>query len=151
LRDYREPGFQRGGLLDETGLEALAEERRRRFQIRAPGLGEATGRLSGGNIQRVILARELGRSCDLLVAHNPTSGLDIAGIEFVLDKIRAAAREGAAVVLISDDIDEILDLADRVLVLARGHCGLLKRTDNWDRAAMGRLMLGGSANAVVSH
>jgi ABC-type uncharacterized transport system ATPase subunit len=150
LRDYREPGFQRGVLLDDTGLEALAEERRQRFQIRAPGLDEPTGRLSGGNIQRVILARELGRPCDLLIAHNPTSGLDIAGIEFVLDAIRAAARDGAAVVLISDDVDEVLELADRVLVLARGRCGLLKRSENWNRAAVGRLMLGASANAVAA-
>lgn len=141
LRDYRRPEFRPGGLVDREELRRLAASRRSRFQIDAPDLDAPTGELSGGNVQRVILARELSQEFDLLVAHNPTAGLDIAGASFVRQVVCEAASRGAAVILISDDLDEILGMTDRVVILGRGRSEGVHQTSEIDRSLFGRLML----------
>jgi simple sugar transport system ATP-binding protein len=141
LRDYRRPEFIVGGFLAKRRLARLAAARRDRFQIEAADLDVPTAQLSGGNMQRVVLARELSQEFDLLIAHNPTAGLDIVGTGFVRKVIRDAASRGAAVILISDDLDEIVELTDRVVVLGRGCSQGVHQTAEIDRLTVSGMML----------
>jgi simple sugar transport system ATP-binding protein len=108
------------GLIDWGVARQRAVEAIDRFSIRANGPGTAAGDLSGGNIQRVILARAFAREPRLLILHNPTRGLDIGSTRFVYDQIRSAATAGCAVLLISEDLDEVVALSDRVIALYQG-------------------------------
>lgn len=112
-----------------------------RFDIRTPSVHVRAGQLSGGNQQKVVVARELAEPADLVIAVNPTRGLDLAATRFVLDRLIAARDQGACVLLVHSDLDELLTIADRVLVM---HAGRLTPSawPDTDRAAIGRLMLG---------
>ena len=90
------------------------------FEIHGARPDGATKLLSGGNAQKVLLARELDGAVKLLVAHSPTRGLDVRAAAAVHALIREAVRDGAACLLISEDLDEVLELADRVAVINRG-------------------------------
>ena len=112
----------------------------RDFDIVADGPRARAATLSGGNQQRVVLARELSRRPRVVVAENPTRGLDLGATVAVHRRLREAAREGAAVLLHSSDLDEVIDLADRVVVMRHGL--LLNVPDGSTRAETGTLMLG---------
>jgi simple sugar transport system ATP-binding protein len=90
------------------------------FDIRAQSIRELVGQLSGGNQQKVVLARELSRDLHLLVAAQPTRGLDVGSIEFVHTRIVAARDSGIPVVVVSTELDEVITLADRIAVMYRG-------------------------------
>lgn len=123
LRIYRDGAMSKRGALDWGKLASFASDLSNAFRIKMGSQTDRIATLSGGNIQRVVLARELSGDVDLLVAHNPTSGLDMATAEFVRDKLREAASRGTAILLISEDLDEILELADEILAL---HGGLIE-------------------------
>jgi general nucleoside transport system ATP-binding protein len=128
----------RRGPLDWSALRSQATKLIARFGVRG---GDATAHarnLSGGNQQKLVLARELDGSPRLVVAENPTRGLDIRATRDVHERLRAAAESGAGVVVFSSDLDEVLSLADRVLVIHAGHVQECAR----DRDAVGRAMLG---------
>ena len=112
--------FSRHGLLRRAAARHFVMELAHRYAIRLPDLQLPMRVLSGGNQQRVIVARELAEHPAVLVAVNPTRGLDISATTLVAGALREAARRGCAVVLISTDLDEVLDLSDRVGVLSRG-------------------------------
>ncbi|MBW8872339.1 MAG: ABC transporter ATP-binding protein [Leifsonia sp.] len=112
--------FVRRGALQLAALESFAEEKVREFDIRAQGVTTHVGRLSGGNQQKVVLARELSRELRLLVASQPTRGLDVGSIEFVHTRIVAARDSGIPVVVVSTELDEVVTLADRIAVMYRG-------------------------------
>ena len=123
LRLHRWPAFRRGPLVDWSALSATTRESLATFSIRAEGPGVRAGTLSGGNQQRVVLARELAGDPAFLVAENPTRGLDVAGESFVhetLRRLRDRADDPTGIVLISTDLDEVLALADRFFVMVRG-------------------------------
>ena len=101
-------------------LAEFAEEKVKAFDIRAQGIATHVGRLSGGNQQKVVLARELSRELKLFVAAQPTRGLDVGSIEFVHEQIVAARNAGVAVIVVSTELDEVLALADRIVVMYRG-------------------------------
>src|SRR5690606_36930415 len=108
-----------------------------------PGPTTPVRLLSGGNVQRVLLARELSSDPALVVAASPTRGLDVGAIEAVREAILAAADRGAGVLLISEDLDEVLDLSDRVAVMYEGRIvGVVDRADA-DVTELG-LLMGGS-------
>lgn len=130
-------GRRRGRIRWRTE-RALAETALREFDVRARGPSEKARVLSGGNQQKLVLARELGDAPDLVVAENPTRGLDIRATRDVHMRLRRAADRGAAVVLHSSDLDEVLVLADRVVVM---HAGALREVAG-DRESVGRAMLG---------
>ncbi len=114
------PPFVKRGTLQLRVLRRFADERIRQFDIRAPSAATRARQLSGGNQQKVVLARELSRRLRLLVATQPTRGLDVGSIEFVHERIVAARDEGVPVVVVSTELDEVVALADRVAVMYRG-------------------------------
>jgi ABC-type uncharacterized transport system ATPase subunit len=111
--------------------------------VKARGTGERLDSLSGGNAQKLIAARELAGTPKLLIADQPTRGIDIASAAFLHGRIDAAARAGAAVLLITADLDELLRLADRVIVLFNGRIVAdLPNSDDLTPAILGPYMLG---------
>lgn len=141
---HDDPRFARGPLLRWREVRRQAEDVRSRFEVRSPGLDVDARTLSGGNQQRLVVGRELGRASDLLVAENPTRGLDVAAAAFVRGELArlAGSENGPGVALLSTDLDEVLELSDRVLVMTRG--GLVPVDEQVrSREAVGALMLGG--------
>jgi general nucleoside transport system ATP-binding protein len=119
--------FKRFGLLDRAALRRAALELMERFDVRAAGPDVAFGGLSGGNQQKAVLGREIStEGLVFLLAAQPTRGLDVGAVEAVYGQIRDACRRGAGVLLISSELDELIDVADRIVVLYRGrvmgHC-----------------------------
>lgn len=132
----------RQGLVQWSAVGAQTESLMREFDVRAPGPGTPMRAVSGGNQQKLVLARELDPSATAgpraIVVENPTRGLDVRAAGEIHDRLRAARAGGAAVVVYSSDIDEVLGLADRVFVVYAGSV----REAPVDRDAVGRLMLG---------
>jgi general nucleoside transport system ATP-binding protein len=133
--------FRRGGRIDEAAVRTHAEELIARFDIRARP-DDPVVTLSGGNIQKVLLARVLSRDPRLLVVSQPTRGLDVGATEYVRSQLLAARQRGAAVLVVSEDLDELLALADRLVVLYEGRIvGQLTAADA-DVEHIGMLMAG---------
>jgi len=128
----------RCGRLDWVTLRSTSDSLIARFDVRGGDATTPARTLSGGNQQKLVLARELDGSPPLLVVENPTRGLDIRATQDVHDRLRAAAASGAAVVIFSSDLDEVLSLAQRVLVM---HAGAVRECER-DRDVVGRAMLG---------
>jgi simple sugar transport system ATP-binding protein len=120
LKSYRSPPASRGPLLRLGAIRELATRAIERYDVRAPGPETPARLLSGGNLQKVVLAREFDGAPRVLVAASPTRGLDVGSIETVQGYLRKAAADGVGVLLISEDLDEILTLADRIAVLYEG-------------------------------
>ena len=114
------PPFVRAGSLQRGVLADFAREKVKEFDIRAQGIDEYVRQLSGGNQQKVVLARELSRELRLLVAAQPTRGVDVGSIEFIHKRIVAARDTGVPVVVVSTELDEVEALADRIMVMYRG-------------------------------
>ncbi|MEP7089415.1 MAG: ABC transporter ATP-binding protein [Nocardioidaceae bacterium] len=112
--------FSSHGLLDLNAIATNAASRVEEFDVRTPSAAAPAATLSGGNQQKVVLAREMSRDLDLLVLAQPTRGLDVGSIEFVHRRIVEARDAGAGVLLVSSELDEVLSLADRILVMYRG-------------------------------
>jgi simple sugar transport system ATP-binding protein len=115
----------------------------KRYDVRAPGPDVPARLLSGGNLQKVVLAREFSGRPRVLVAASPTRGLDVAGIETVHDYLRQAAAEGVGVLLISEDLDEIRALADRIAVMYEGAVVGERDAETASVEELGLLMAGG--------
>jgi simple sugar transport system ATP-binding protein len=120
LKAYRRPPISTNGLLRRGRIRTSAVELMRRFDISAPGPTTPTRLLSGGNVQKVLLARELSSRPRVLVAASPTRGLDVAATDNVRALLLEAADQGVGILLISEDLDEILALADRIAVIYEG-------------------------------
>ena len=112
------------------------------YNIKTNGPGDVGGNLSGGNIQRVLIARAFSMDSQVMVAHNPTRGLDIPSMDFVYQKMLARREAQMATLLISEDLDELMRISDRIAVIYRGEIlGVLERSE-FDKYAIGRLMSG---------
>ncbi|MEQ1701626.1 MAG: ATP-binding cassette domain-containing protein, partial [Ilumatobacteraceae bacterium] len=132
------------GFINRGRMRRAAEQLMAEFEIQGAGPSAPFGSLSGGNQQRVVLARELSHRPKVLVAAQPTRGLDVGAIEYMTGRLRAAAESGIAVLLISTELEEILDLSDRIVVLSRGQViGELDRIDATSERL--GLLLGGVA------
>lgn len=138
---YRKP-FARGVELDYVAIEQHAEKLVQTFDIRTPSVETPAGSLSGGNQQKVIVARELSRPVKLLVASQPTRGLDVGSIEFIHHQIVDARDKGAAVLLISAELDEIMSLSDRIAVMYKGQILDTLDAKTATREQIGLLMAG---------
>jgi len=120
LGDQRRPPFSRRGVLNRKALEQEAERRIEEYDVRTPSAHVAAANLSGGNQQKLVLARELGRNPELLIAAQPTRGLDVGAIEFVHRRILAERDSGKGVLLVSMELEEVMSLSDRILVMYGG-------------------------------
>jgi general nucleoside transport system ATP-binding protein len=146
FRSFDRPPFARGGFaLSHRAIRDSAAGLQRDYGIRAPSMSAPIGQLSGGNVQRAVLARELRGEVDVLIAANPCMGLDFAAVSEIHARIRKARDQGAAVLLVSADLDEVLALSDRVLVMSEGQVVHETTPETADVTAMGRFMAGHEA------
>jgi len=143
LKSYRQGDASRGPLLRLRHIRDSAVELIRHYRIAAPGPTVPARLLSGGNLQKVVLAREFSGRPRLLVAASPTRGLDVGAIEAVHSYLREAAGEGIAMLLLSEDLDEILTLADRIAVMYEGAVVGELSSRGADVEEIGLLMAGG--------
>ena len=120
LGQQRDRPFRKGLFLDRDQINQHAQECVSSYEIATPTLESKTGFLSGGNLQKVILARELAIKPKILLANQPTRGLDVGVIEYVWEKLLEKRKDGDGILLASEDLDEILNLADRVMVICQG-------------------------------
>ena len=128
LRDSARAPYARRGLLSASGRDAKARELMRAYDIRAPRPETPAARLSGGNQQKIVVARELDRRPAVLIAHQAAWGLDPGATRFVIDELLALRDAGAAILYISSELEEVLDVADRVAVIADGRfAGVVER------------------------
>jgi len=142
LGSQRNPAYRRAGLLDWRRVREQSRSTIAEYAIKTPTAEAPAGNLSGGNIQRLILARAFGREPAVLVLQNPTRGLDLRSTQFVYDRVHEARDRGCAVVLISEDLDELSLMADRMVVLYSGEVVGESSRGNYDAYSLGRLMAG---------
>lgn len=143
LRNFDSPAMMRPGwLVNRSAISRRAKKLIRTFNVKPALPDRPIGTLSGGNVQRAVLARELAESASVLIAANPVFGLDFSAVSDIQSRILAAREQGTAVLLISEDLDELLELADTVLVMANG--SIVYETDarSSDRAVLGQYMAG---------
>ena len=134
-----------GGLLDPSMMSEYAQQLIDEYEIQCEGPDSRMWSLSGGNQQRVVLARELSSRPLVLVAAQPTRGLDVGAIEYTTGQIRRAASDGVGVLLVSSELEEILDLSDRIIVLSEGRTAGAMARDDVDMERLGLLMGGHQA------
>jgi general nucleoside transport system ATP-binding protein len=144
LRTFDRPPLATGGVwLSDRKVRANGEKWIASFNVKTPGPDAPIGTLSGGNVQRAVLARELGPgTAKVLIAANPCFGLDFAAVDFIHSQILAARNEGVAVLLVCEDLDELLALSDRVVVMAGGKLVYETAAADADIRVMGEYMAG---------
>jgi simple sugar transport system ATP-binding protein len=145
LTDYHRQPYSRFGVLNERAISARAEELIPAFDIRTPSATVSASTLSGGNQQKVIVAREFSRDVTVLVADQPTRGLDVGSIEFIHKQIVAKRDAGAAVLLVSAELDEIMELSDRIAVMYRGRLVATLDAAEAEKERVGLIMATGQA------
>ena len=138
---YRAP-YAHGVVLDEHAIDEHAQKLVREFDVRTPSTRTLASTLSGGNQQKVVIAREFSRPLKLLVAAQPTRGLDVGSIEFIHQNIVKQRDQGAAVLLVSAELDEILALSDRIAVMFKGKIIAVVPAAEATREGLGLLMAG---------
>jgi ABC-type uncharacterized transport system ATPase subunit len=141
LNHYAEPPYARGIAMDLTKVRQNAAHRIAEFDIRTQSIEATVSSLSGGNQQKVVLARELSRPLALLVASQPTRGLDVGAIEFIHKRLVEERDRGTAVVIVSTELDEVVALADRIAVMYRGRIVGIVPPDT-SREVLGLMMAG---------
>ncbi len=144
LCTYYKPPFAKGIVLQEAIIEEQAQKLVQQFDIRTPSIFVPTEKLSGGNQQKVIVAREFSRPVTLLLASQPTRGLDVGSIEYIHQKVIEMRDEGAAVLLVSAELDEIMALSDRIAVMYKGKIVATMTAAAATREELGLLMAGGT-------
>ena len=142
LHDHSAARFTHGVFLDFSAMAVHAAELVRRFNVKTPTLKTPLKNLSGGNIQKLILARELSRRPKVLVAAQPTRGVDIGATEFIHEQLLEQRASGTAILLISEDLDEILALSDRIAVIYEGQIMGVCERGAATSEALGLLMAG---------
>ncbi|MDR6951377.1 simple sugar transport system ATP-binding protein [Ancylobacter sp. 3268] len=145
LKQVGEAPFWRRGIEQPDAIAAHARRLVGEFDVRTPGIETAIGKLSGGNIQKALLARELSGAARAVIFAKPTYGLDVQNIRATRQRIREAAEQGLAVILISTDLEEVLELSDRVAVMSRGQIVGVVDNDADARNRVGELMSGVTA------
>jgi len=145
LDRFDEPEFARAGVRRLDQVDALANRLVASFDIRTPSISTSADALSGGNKQKVVIARELAARPKVLIAAQPTRGVDVGSIEFIHGQIVEARDQGTGVLLVSAELDEILSLSDRIAVMYDGQIVAIVDGPGADRNHIGRLMAGGDS------
>jgi len=148
LRDIRHPPASRWGFLQSRAITERARRLLREFDIRGGGPTTRAGALSGGNQQKVVVAREMSGTRRVLVAAQPTRGLDVGAIEFVHRRLVAVRELGVAILLVSFELEEILSLSDRILVMYEGRI-VAEHTPDVSESVLGVEMMGGRSAAAI--
>ncbi|MHB2266529.1 ABC transporter ATP-binding protein [Aliihoeflea sp. PC F10.4] len=139
---YRDPAFSRRGLVDWGAARAFAEKLVRDYDVKCPSPETRIRLLSGGNMQKLILGRALDPEPAIILANQPTRGLDIGAVSYVHERLIEARDRGAAVLLISEDLDEVLRLSDNIHVISKGHLTPAFARGERSLAELGELMAG---------
>jgi simple sugar transport system ATP-binding protein len=142
LREHHKQPYSRSGFLNLRGIASHSDELIKKFRVKTPSHDTLAKNLSGGNIQKVVLAREISRSPRVILAAQPTRGLDIGATEYVREQLLQQRRKGVAVMLISEDLDEILALSDRIAVIYEGQIMDIVPRENATPEKLGLLMAG---------
>lgn len=139
---HHDKGYQSGFMMNNAAIHKDTEEKMERFDVRPPNPRLAAKNFSGGNQQKIVLAREIERNPDLLLIGQPTRGVDIGAIEFIHKQIMALRDQGKAILLVSVELEEILALSDRVAVMFDGHIMGERVSSETDEKELGLLMAG---------
>jgi ABC-type uncharacterized transport system ATPase subunit len=142
LREHHKQPFSRSGFLNLRDISTHSDRLIEKFHVKTPSHDTLVKNLSGGNIQKVVLAREISRDPRVIIAAQPTRGLDIGATEYVREQLLEQRRKGVAVMLISEDLDEILALSDRIAVLYEGQIMDILPRENATPEKLGLLMAG---------
>ncbi|MBY6056290.1 ABC transporter ATP-binding protein [Leisingera daeponensis] len=145
---HRDPAYRNGVLMNNAALRADTEAKMQKFDVRPPDPWLAAKSFSGGNQQKIVVAREIERNPDLLLVGQPTRGVDIGAIEFIHKQIVALRDQGKAILLVSVELEEILSLADRVAVMFDGMIMGERPADQTDEKELGLLMAGVAGEAA---
>jgi general nucleoside transport system ATP-binding protein len=140
----RPPIASLGWWLSTAPMRQQAKALIQRYRVKTSSPDAPIAQLSGGNVQRTVLARELSGDVDVLIVANPCFGLDFASVADIRAQIMDQRNRGAAVLLVSEDLDEILALSDRVAVMSEGRISYVEEIGRTDRATIGAYMAGGS-------
>lgn len=140
---YEEKFIRNKLFIDWSKTEEITRDLINKFNVYAPSEEIAIRRLSGGNIQKVIMSRAFVNPIKLLVTHNPTSGLDFSTVEFIFKKLVEKRIEGSGILWIAEDLDELMILSDRILVLYKGEIRGIFNRNEFDKYKIGLLMIGG--------
>lgn len=151
LKDHGHRPYSRGSFMDRGAIAEMAQRLIKDFDIKTPSSRTPLGSLSGGNIQKLILAREISRGPRLLIAAQPTRGLDIGATEFVHQQLVAQRSQSTAILLISEDLDELLSLSDRIAVLYEGRVVGIVERDEADLNTLGMMMSGAGLQEAAAH
>ena len=142
LREHHKHPFSKNGFLNLRGIAAHTDKLIQQFHVKTPSRETHAKNLSGGNIQKVVLAREISRNPRVILAAQPTRGLDIGATEYVREQLIEQRNKGAAVMLVSEDLDEILALSDRIAVIYEGQVMDIVPRENATPQMLGLLMAG---------
>lgn len=142
LNQFDQEPFAKGWIRNLGEISKNAVSMVEKFDIRTPSAFNSAGSLSGGNKQKVVVARELSEELPVLIAAQPTRGVDVGSIEFIHNQLLSARDKGAAVLLVSAELDEILSLSDRIAVMSGGKIVAIVDSKGADRNYIGRLMAG---------
>ena len=142
LREHHKPPYSRSGFLNLRDISSHTDELIKEFHVKTPSRDTLAKNLSGGNIQKVVLARELSRNPRVILAAQPTRGLDIGATEYVREQLLEQRRQGVAIMLISEDLDEILALSDRIAVIYEGQIMDIVPRESATPEKLGLLMAG---------
>lgn len=145
---HRDPAYQRGLFMDNAALRADTEAKIEKFDVRPPDPWLAAKSFSGGNQQKIVVAREIERNPDLLLVGQPTRGVDIGAIEFIHKQIVALRDQGKAILLVSVELEEIFSLSDRIAVMFDGHIMGERLPNETDEKELGLLMAGVAGEAA---
>jgi ABC-type uncharacterized transport system ATPase subunit len=146
LGDHRSMPYSKRGFMRPSAIGEVARKRISDYDVRTPSMNVLAGNLSGGNQQKLVLAREMGRDPELLIAAQPTRGLDVGAIEFVHRRILAERDSGKAVLLLSLELEEVMSLSDRILVVYGGRVVAEFASGGADAETLGVYMTGGVAD-----
>jgi simple sugar transport system ATP-binding protein len=136
-----------GPFLDRTAIRLYAQTLVERFAVRAAGIDTPAGKLSGGNLQKVLLGREILRGAPVMVVEQPTRGLDAGAVEAVWNELLRERARGAAILLISAELRELMNLADRIAVMYAGSIVGIVDASQTTLQELGAMMTGGAAEA----
>lgn len=142
LNTFDEEPFAHGWIRDLASVAANGEKLVKEFDIRTPSISLAAASLSGGNKQKAVVARELSQNKPVVIAAQPTRGVDVGSIEFIYNQLISARDRGAAILLVSAELDEVLSLSDRIAVIYGGKIVATFDSASADRNQIGRLMAG---------